>query len=614
MAGITQLSTQQSVRTPSFGRRPGVDRIDEIIEDTDKALRGLASNLPPTGPDPKALKDAFLETSPYFQEMLQALEAFDAAAGGGSAVASKYEQAFFAALRTMLRECLFTKNAGLRKHHIDRVFAWFTEKRSRTSQATTGSGREASSTGKHLVSAATPSAPRRPAFASARAAQPFMSGPRPSTAPVSGSRHVAAAEDEEAPGHPGAAASHAGLAPGEEGPHGLSRIPIKERIKEYKMRNLRVSQMRRAGIPLESIKKAQEAVQKMRPKSTSFALEGLAIDDEMERKVNELWLRKREEEEQERRSEEEVKEAMAWWAHNRARIEEEVTRRQESIRFASKTAILHSRPATAAMQGTRTQQPKDLDDTIPTDSDEDEEGVDVVEDLMQLQQLPEKFQKVPQLRSPYDGLRQAATPAGWRQDSPARPISARLAGFDRGGGQLLGSPMGSGSLSLSRSAERPQTAGARVSAYDDTLGTLSLGKAADAAGLHGFSSPHSRPFSARLSSATTRAGGGLDSPARGRGGGVGSSRPSSAYSGTQRVLQLSEVDRVKRAFAKTRIPCPLSTLEKALVVPEDRSYATCVQLLPRPRAGLIHDPILAEKKKSGKGDKGKKGKKGKKKK
>jgi hypothetical protein len=38
----------------------------------------------------------------------------------GPAVASKYEQALFAALRTMLRECLFTKNAGLRKHHIDR--------------------------------------------------------------------------------------------------------------------------------------------------------------------------------------------------------------------------------------------------------------------------------------------------------------------------------------------------------------------------------------------------------------------------------------------------------------------------------------------------------------
>jgi hypothetical protein len=38
---------------------PGVDKIDELIEDTDKALKGLLtlpSRLPPTGPDPKALK------------------------------------------------------------------------------------------------------------------------------------------------------------------------------------------------------------------------------------------------------------------------------------------------------------------------------------------------------------------------------------------------------------------------------------------------------------------------------------------------------------------------------------------------------------------------------
>jgi hypothetical protein len=39
---------------------------------------------------------------------------------GGGPPPTKYDQAFFSALRTMLRECLFTKNAGLKKHHIDR--------------------------------------------------------------------------------------------------------------------------------------------------------------------------------------------------------------------------------------------------------------------------------------------------------------------------------------------------------------------------------------------------------------------------------------------------------------------------------------------------------------
>jgi len=281
------------------------------------------------------------------------------------------------------------------------------------------------------------------------------------------------------------------------GPGGIS---VKERIKEYKMRNLRLSQMRRAGIPMQAIKSAQDAVEKMRATTVPMAssADGLPIaDDELDRKINELWLRKREEEEAERRSEQEVSEAMAWWAHNRARIEEEITRRQESKRFASKTAILHSRPATAmpAMGGTRRlKMPANLDDTIPSDSEDDEEGVDVVEDMLMQAQLPEKFQRGPQMSAPYDGLRQANTAAGWRLDSPARPISARLAGFDRGGGQLLGSPMGSGSMAFSRMSERPATAGARVSAYDDTMGRP-MGRGLDASLLHGFSSPHSRPVS-----------------------------------------------------------------------------------------------------------------------
>ena len=42
-----------------------------------------------------------------------------------------------------------------------------------------------------------------------------------------------------------------------------------------------------------------------------------------------------------------MQDAIAVWAHQRARVEEEVSRRQESIRYASQTALLHSRPATA---------------------------------------------------------------------------------------------------------------------------------------------------------------------------------------------------------------------------------------------------------------------------
>jgi hypothetical protein len=61
------------------------------------------------------------------------------------------------------------------------------------------------------------------------------------------------------------------------------------------------AQMRRAGVPMEAIKAAQAAVDKMRT-TTKAAL----VDDDLDQKINELWLRKREEEEAERRSEQEV--------------------------------------------------------------------------------------------------------------------------------------------------------------------------------------------------------------------------------------------------------------------------------------------------------------------
>ena len=57
----------------------------------------------------------------------------------------------------------------------------------------------------------------------------------------------------------------------------------------------------------------------------------------------------------------------------------------------------------------------------------------------------------------------------------------------------------------------------------------------------------------RLSAATTVRDSGAHSP----GFGSTSSRPSSAYSAFQRTTQLSEVDRVKRAFAKSKLACPL---------------------------------------------------------
>uniref|UniRef100_A0A7S1E580 AAA+ ATPase domain-containing protein n=3 Tax=Hemiselmis andersenii TaxID=464988 RepID=A0A7S1E580_HEMAN len=632
---------QFKVQTPMMrgGKGDKGDRIEALIDDSDKALKGLPSKLSQQpGPDPKSLKDAFLETSPAFQEMLEALEEFDKQSVGGAAPATKYDQALFAALRTMLRECLFTKNAGLKKHHIDRVYAWFQEKKHAADPGSAG---------------ATVQGTQRTALVSSMA----KTLPRPQTAPERArpeherrSRYLSKLrgepQEEQVETMAWAADS---VPPQPEGagegdkpdlPPERAAVPAERRIREFKMRNLRVSQMRRQGIPAEQIRAADRAAEEAKTKMKRAEsapghrpMEKVVASDQTDRAVKELWLRKRQEEDMDRRSEMEVQEAMQWWAQNRARIEEEISRRQESIRFASQTARLHSRPASAfttARSRPGSSRPvsalteedarnramrlvEDLQGGFTSD-EEEEDGVEVIEDVMTSVPLPEKFQKVAQLRTPYDGLRPSNTGAGWAHNSASRPISARLAGKDTSATHNFGEPDGA-LQPYSPTKTRPQTAGARVDtqqvalqSYEQT-GALVLVK--HDVELHGFSSPHtSRPASSyRYSQATTARHSAVTTPTetpRKRDQSPGSSRPTSALS--SRTAQLTEVDRIKRSFARSKIVCPINVIERALCVPEDRSYAKCVESLPRAGWKLLPDPIIAEAKKAKAGKKGKKGK------
>ena len=94
-----------------------------------------------------------------------------------------------------------------------------------------------------------------------------------------------------------------------------------------------------------------------------------------------------------------------------------------------------------------------------------------------------------------------------------------------------------------------------------------------------------------------------------------------------RRAQMEEVELVRDAFERKGMRPPrLRTLERALVVPEDRPEEECVANLPVPGSNLPVNPLLklkielyggGAKKKSGGGKKKKKGggkKKGKKKK
>ena len=89
------------------------------------------------GPDASGQHSEFLEVNPAFQEMLTAIEGFDARSASGES-SSQYEIAFYGALRTMLRECLFTAEPRERNAHISKVHSWFSEKRSRSAPNAVG--------------------------------------------------------------------------------------------------------------------------------------------------------------------------------------------------------------------------------------------------------------------------------------------------------------------------------------------------------------------------------------------------------------------------------------------------------------------------------------------
>ena len=372
------------IPTPSFGS--GRDKIDQIIEQSDKQLKILPSKIDSDNTPLKS--DTALQSNPAFQEMLQELENYDAVMASGDGIPpNKYDQAFFSALRTMLRECLFTKNPLMRKSHVQRIYSWFQQKRNGGANI---SSKQEMTTQTKLDSKAARS-PDLLDRETRRARQMSkLKFPEPVESKSAIQTDYPDVEEELTPQKP---RDDAGIPENIHFETMFTR-PACERIKEYKMRNLRISQMRRQGIPMAAIRAAGNAVQKHAEKKAQDAL-GLssAKMTDVEQSIRELWIRKRQEEEQERKSEQEVKEAMLWWAKNRARTEAEISRRQESIRFASQTALLHGRPESepptvhaSDARGAK-QASASAGEASPADdgfvaNDEDEEDIEIIEDLM----------------------------------------------------------------------------------------------------------------------------------------------------------------------------------------------------------------------------------------
>jgi hypothetical protein len=306
----------------------------------------------------------FLEVNPAFQEMLTALEGFDARTSSGED-RSQYEIAFYGALRTMLRECLFTAEPRERNSHISKVHGWFSEKRSRSASNVSGASvaptpRRANRSG--LVSTQRPvTAPNR-AFPQVTSddperqerrlryvqrqlssAQPHITQPSDlpsinigsdsSPSPSPSSSPLASPQRTREP-WPSASIP---MPSSQRRATGVQLMPMHRREKSdrlqshFRTRDLSASRMRRDGTPVPEAPQLQpEAVNDM---------------EQVEQVLRDMWVDKRRLEDVERQGQEDVRRALVSWATQRARVNEEIARKQESSRFASRSQQLYSRPS-----------------------------------------------------------------------------------------------------------------------------------------------------------------------------------------------------------------------------------------------------------------------------
>jgi hypothetical protein len=327
------------------------------------ALDSNAAGGSAGGVDASGQQSEFLEVNPAFQEMLTAIEGFDARSTSGESC-SQYEIAFYGALRTMMRECLFTAEPRERNAHISKVHSWFSEKRSRSAPSAAGAAvaptpRRANRSGlapaqrpvtapsrafpqvtsddperqerrlryvQRQLSSVQPPAPQSADLPSIHIASESSRSPSPSASPLASPQRTR---------DPWLSSSAQITSPQRRG-SSIQLMPMHRREKSgrlqshFRTRDLSASRMRREGTPI--------------PEAPQQQLETANDIEQAEKVLRDMWVDKRRLEEVERQGQEEVRRALVSWATQRARVNEEIARKQESSRFASRSQQLYSRP------------------------------------------------------------------------------------------------------------------------------------------------------------------------------------------------------------------------------------------------------------------------------
>jgi len=159
-------------------------------------------------------------------------------------------------------------------------------------------------------------------------------------------------------------------------------LSIRDRLDRYCKRDLRASLQKRLGDSprpdsddgmLHTTRSAPVLTDTPRAPPFSTFLHYKMSDDAREAAMDQMWIQRRTKEAEQARAEQALAKTMTVWSMNKARLEAEMARRREALRFSSRLGDLH-RPQSAAasiQRMTLVKPPSVTSSDVDSEKDED---------------------------------------------------------------------------------------------------------------------------------------------------------------------------------------------------------------------------------------------------
>lgn len=370
--------------------------------------------------------------------------------------------------------------------------------------------------------------------------------------------------------------------------------------------------------------------------------------------MHKIWMTKKVEVLKEEIEQREFSNTMETWSRNRARVEEEINRRQESYRFSSQTGTrIHTRPPSATIRGASSlsnSRPGSARarSATPTTSSTPRPGLPTPAVLHRRQTPRKPVVSAPGSRDGKengdDAGNRGVRRRGIRREEEEEEEMIRKRAEEQEEEAVSLKPR----LFSSTRADPPKNI--RLTPYSNEELMQSMSQRQHSMGLvaedeevepeqqggdstlKGFKTPHHdlapniREYTGgelsideivqRFSDAAIKAGARRTDAATILEASIADQFFTSKLPpSTMRQTQMAECDEIKQRLACKNVPVSLATIQKAILLPEDHLYEDCISKLPSFKSRLMLDPTrsatagLKSGKRAKRGKKGKKGKK-----